>query len=299
VEYIVAPDEGHGFRGRENRLAMFARSEEFMATHLGGRYQEEMSAPVAERLAAITVDVDSVVVEDVADELDAARTLPLPPVDAQQIAEGEFNYTTTLTLPNGEMVVNATREVERRMEDTRQILAIRTDSRTPMGQLSDRYVLDGTSLRPVRRRIEQGPSTVSVEFETSEVSGTIEMNGNEIPINIELEAPVFGGDAGLEMALAGLELRDGLRTNIRIAVVGAQQRVRYYRAEVSGPEAVEVLEGRFEVYRIDLNAIDGEGGDQTYWIKADAPRHTVKIEGQLPPEMGGGQFVTELGAPVD
>ncbi len=63
VEYIVAPDEGHGFRGRENRLAMFARSEEFMATHLGGRYQAEMADDVAERLAAITVDVDSVVVE--------------------------------------------------------------------------------------------------------------------------------------------------------------------------------------------------------------------------------------------
>ncbi len=299
VEYIVAPDEGHGFRGHENRLAMYARSEEFMATHLGGRYQAEMSAPVAERLAAITVDVDSVVVEDVADELDAARTLPLPTVDAQQIAEGEFNYTTTLTLPNGEMVVNASREVARRIEDTRQILAIRTDSRTPMGQLSDRFVIDGTSLRPIRRTIEQGPSTVNVEFGTREVSGAIEMQGNEIPISIELDAPVFGGDAGLELALAGLELRDGLRTNLRIAVVGTQQRVRYYRAEVSGPETVEVLEGRFQVYRIDLNAIDGEGGDQTYWIKADAPRHTVRIEGQLPPEMGGGRFVTELGAPVD
>lgn len=39
VEYIVAPDEGHGFRGRENRLAMFARIDGFLAEHLGGRYQ--------------------------------------------------------------------------------------------------------------------------------------------------------------------------------------------------------------------------------------------------------------------
>lgn len=39
VESIVAPDEGHGFRGRENRLAMFAQIDEFLAEHLGGRYQ--------------------------------------------------------------------------------------------------------------------------------------------------------------------------------------------------------------------------------------------------------------------
>ncbi|MDP1069253.1 alpha/beta hydrolase family protein, partial [Klebsiella pneumoniae] len=46
VEYIVAPDEGHGFRGRENRLAMFARTEEFLSTHLGGRYQPEMAPDI-------------------------------------------------------------------------------------------------------------------------------------------------------------------------------------------------------------------------------------------------------------
>jgi len=299
VEYIVAPDEGHGFRGRENRLAMYARSEEFMATHLGGRYQRDMSEPVAERLAAITVDVDSVVVEDVADALDAARTLPLPVVDAQQVAEGEFIYTSTLTLPNGQMAVTNTRKIERRLEDTRQILMVLTDSKTPMGEVSDRFVIDGTSLRPIRRTIEQGPSTVDVEFETSEVTGTIQMQGNEMPISIELDAPVFGGDAGLEIALAGLELRDGLRTNIRIAVVGVQQRVRYYQAEVTGPETVDVPEGEFEAFRVDLNAIDGEGGDQTYWIKANAPRHTVKVQGTLPPQMGGGEFVTVLGEPID
>jgi dipeptidyl aminopeptidase/acylaminoacyl peptidase len=299
VEYIVAPDEGHGFRGRENRLAMYARSEEFMATHLGGRYQPEMTDAVAERLAAITVDVDTVVVENVADELDAARTLPLPAVDAQQIADGEFFYTTTLSLPTGDMRVNANRNIERQIEDTRQVLVIRTNSETPMGSLNDRYVLDGTSLRPIQRTIEQGPSTVNVEFGAREVGGSIEMQGNEIPISIELEAPVFGGDAGLELALAGMALRDGLRASIRFAVVGMQQRVRYYQAEVSGPETVEVPRGSFEAFRVDLKAIDGEGGDQTHWITADAPRHTVRIEGSLPPQMGGGRFVTELGAPLE
>src|SRR5699024_7357279 len=98
VEYIVAPDEGHGFRGRENRLAMFARTEEFLAAHLGGRYQEGMEDEVGQRLSEITVDIETVEVEDVADELDAARTLPLPNSDPARIATGSFGYTTTLSV---------------------------------------------------------------------------------------------------------------------------------------------------------------------------------------------------------
>jgi dipeptidyl aminopeptidase/acylaminoacyl peptidase len=37
VEYIVFPDEGHGFLRPENRTKWFAAVESFLATHLGGR----------------------------------------------------------------------------------------------------------------------------------------------------------------------------------------------------------------------------------------------------------------------
>ena len=57
VEYLLAPDEGHGFAGRENRLAMYAAIERFLAAQLQGRYQAEMPEDIAKRLAAITVDV--------------------------------------------------------------------------------------------------------------------------------------------------------------------------------------------------------------------------------------------------
>jgi formylglycine-generating enzyme required for sulfatase activity len=270
-----------------------------MATHLGGRYQPDMAEDIAQRLAAITVDVDSVVVENVADELDSARTLPLPTVDAQAVAEGEFTYTTTLSLPAGEMTIGATRTIERQADASEDRIVISTTSRTPMGELSDRYVIDGTSLRPIRRTVDQGPTKVEVAFDAREVGGAITMQGNEIPIRIELDAPVFGSDAALELALAGIELRDGLRTRVRFAEVGAQQRVRYFQAEVTGPETIQVPDGEFETFRVSLTAIDGEGGDQTYWITADAPRHTVRIEGSLPPQMGGGRSTTVLGTPVD
>jgi dipeptidyl aminopeptidase/acylaminoacyl peptidase len=40
VEYLVFPDEGHGFARPENRLKFYAAAEHFLAKYLGGRAQE-------------------------------------------------------------------------------------------------------------------------------------------------------------------------------------------------------------------------------------------------------------------
>jgi dipeptidyl aminopeptidase/acylaminoacyl peptidase len=60
VEYLVLPDEGHEITGRENRLAVAYTVERFLAEHLGGRFQAKLPPDVAERLAQITVDVDTI-----------------------------------------------------------------------------------------------------------------------------------------------------------------------------------------------------------------------------------------------
>ena len=51
VEYLLAPDEGHGFARPVNNLAMFMAVEKFLAKHLEGRYQEGGSPEVVARLA--------------------------------------------------------------------------------------------------------------------------------------------------------------------------------------------------------------------------------------------------------
>jgi hypothetical protein len=56
VEYLLAPDEGHGFARPVNNLAAFAAAEKFFAKHIGGRFQEDMTPEVSRRLAEITVD---------------------------------------------------------------------------------------------------------------------------------------------------------------------------------------------------------------------------------------------------
>jgi dipeptidyl aminopeptidase/acylaminoacyl peptidase len=44
VQYIVFPDEGHGFVRPENREKWFAATEAFLAKHLGG-----MAEPLSPR----------------------------------------------------------------------------------------------------------------------------------------------------------------------------------------------------------------------------------------------------------
>ncbi len=72
VEYLVAPDEGHGFARPVNNMAMIATSEKFLAKHLGGRYQETMTPSVAQRLGEITVDPKTVMLAKPSDMTAAA-----------------------------------------------------------------------------------------------------------------------------------------------------------------------------------------------------------------------------------
>jgi len=44
VEYIVFPDEGHGFRRPENQLKFYAAAETFLAKYLGGRAEPPSEA---------------------------------------------------------------------------------------------------------------------------------------------------------------------------------------------------------------------------------------------------------------
>ena len=50
VNYLCAPDEGHGFAHPVNNMAFMASAEQFLAKHLGGRFQESMPATVQEKL---------------------------------------------------------------------------------------------------------------------------------------------------------------------------------------------------------------------------------------------------------
>jgi dipeptidyl aminopeptidase/acylaminoacyl peptidase len=60
VEYLVAPDEGHGFARPINNLAMVTAMEQFFSKYLNGRYQKDIPPDVEAKLKEITVDPKTV-----------------------------------------------------------------------------------------------------------------------------------------------------------------------------------------------------------------------------------------------
>ncbi|MFH4354629.1 MAG: S9 family peptidase [Neisseriaceae bacterium] len=60
VVYLLAKDEGHGYTKPLNRMAMYAEIEKFLASVLGGVYQESISDDVAKTLEKLRVDIHKV-----------------------------------------------------------------------------------------------------------------------------------------------------------------------------------------------------------------------------------------------
>ncbi|MBK7934597.1 MAG: S9 family peptidase [Pyrinomonadaceae bacterium] len=98
VEYILAPDEGHGFARPVNNMAMLAATEKFLAKHIGGRYQETMTPEVAKRLGEITVDPKKVVIKDP----NAPAATPSGPATAAASLNGKW----TLVADAGGQVIS-------------------------------------------------------------------------------------------------------------------------------------------------------------------------------------------------
>ena len=294
VEYLVAPDEGHGFAGETNRLAMFAVTEEFLAKHLGGRYQEGAAPEIEERIASLTVDIATVEMPMVPQGFEMAKTSPLPVPDVSSLEPSKAGYVTVVTRATGDaMTIESTRELTAETLGEREVWRVAALASLPQGDVSDVYFLDATDLGPLRREVRQGPVSVNIDFSDETVTGLIDMGGREVPIDVTLDAPVLGTDAALEVVLCQLPLEPGYTTAVR-TFDPRSQKVRVFSFEVTGEETVEVEAGTFETWKTTMTALDDQGGDGTIWISKSKPGFKIRSEFKLPAQMGGGSIATWL-----
>ena len=87
VEYLLIPDEGHGFARPVNNMASVMATESFFAKYLGGRYQEGGTPEVVARLKEITVDPKTVVLAKKVD----ASAVGVPKL-AMDLQPGTYKY---------------------------------------------------------------------------------------------------------------------------------------------------------------------------------------------------------------
>ncbi|MGA3073241.1 MAG: prolyl oligopeptidase family serine peptidase [Bryobacteraceae bacterium] len=282
VEYLVAPDEGHGFARPVNNMAMIAASEKFFAHYLGGQYQEDMTPEVATRLTEITVDPKTVVL---------ARKIAASAVSALKIATplqpGVLKYKVTIQM--GTQSIPLTMANEIKAEDGAWTVTNRMMS--PMGDFTEGFVLDQDTLAVRKRSVHQGPTEVELAFQDNKVTGSMKMNGADKPIAVDIAGPVFPEVSAVPAVLACLPLAEGYATAFRTFDV-RKQKDKVMQLQVLGSEKVTVPAGTFDAFKVEVADGDGGAGKITVWIAKES-RKPVKFA-SIAPEMGGATVTAEL-----
>jgi len=282
VGYLLAPDEGHGFARPVNNLAMFMAAEKFLAENLGGRSQEGGSPEAAKRLAEITVDPKTVVL---AKKLDASAVgMPKAAVD---LAPGVYKYKATISMGGQQIALNILTTIQ----EENGAWSATDKMESPMGAMSDKTILDKSTLAMRKRNIEQGPVNIKLDFTDQKATGTMSMNGQDKPIAADLGGPLFASGAGGIESIACLPLAEGYTTSFRNFDVQTQKE-KLMALKVAGVEKVTVAAGTFDSYKVEITSADGGTDKQTIWVAKDS-RKPVKQEASLA-SMGGATMSMEL-----
>lgn len=178
VEYLLAPDEGHGFARPVNNLAAFAAAERFLAMHLGGRHQEGGSPEVMQRLEELTVDPTNV---ELPEELDSSSMAPAAP--AFELEPGTLRYEARIE--GGGQSIDLSSSLS--IEEQDDAWVVTESATTPGGPATDRTVLDKDDLTVRSRAISQGPIEIDIQIADGAATGSMSMGGQTTPLSIPLD----------------------------------------------------------------------------------------------------------------
>jgi dipeptidyl aminopeptidase/acylaminoacyl peptidase len=278
VEYIVAPDEGHGFSNEDNRLAFSAAMENFLATHLGGRYQKSMTDRIARRLNEIRVNPDSVSMPDTAAAETAAAPSGVSMIEGTTLAPATLSYDATMEAGGRSIDLSSSQTIRATTTDGSTTWTVVNDTKTPQGSVLDSLVLHRASLRPLSRH-QKGPFTLQMTYTDTSASGTLEVRGRSTSISTTFSEPTLAGGSNDWMALATLPLEPGFTTRLQV-FEPRQQALKTAQYEVTGTETVTTPAGSFEAYVVEASIGEGDATG-TLHLRRQAPHYVVKASLEL------------------
>jgi len=282
VDYVLAPDEGHGFARPVNNLALFMESEKFLAQYLGGRFQEGGSAESVARLKEITVDPKTVVLAKAVDA--NAVGVPKPAGDLQA---GTYNYQVTIEMGGQKISMKVSTAIT---DGGSSWTAVDTMD-TPQGSATDTASIAKSTLLLQKRSLKQGTVDIELSYAGDKATGTMSMNGQEKPIAADLGGPVFADAAGADQVIATLPLAVGYATTFRNFDVQTQK-VKLQQLNVPATENVTVPAGSFDAFRVEITSPDGSADKKTLWVAKDSHK-VVKVSAVIA-AMGGAVMTEEL-----
>ncbi|RPD94593.1 S9 family peptidase [Aureibaculum marinum] len=269
VEYILADDEGHGFRKPNNNMAMWMSIEKFLAKHLGGRYQKDGSEDVVKRLGEITQDVSKVVYTK-AEKVEVPLALPNLSDD---LKAATTQYEVTIEVQGQNIPMQSTREVKK--EGTQWI--VKDASTSAMGNSED--VVYFENMKPVKRMITQGGQTVEVTYTKDKISLTMMGKTKEYT----LDGAFLTNGAGYDYLVARLPLVEGYSTYFYSLDV-MSQKLNTMKLTVKGKESNQ--------WEVAIFNVENEKELTTMLIDTDK-KAASKIE-QVVPAMGNAKITTTL-----
>jgi dienelactone hydrolase len=281
VEYMLAPDEGHGYARPVNNMAMFMEAEKFLAQQLDGRYQDGGTPEVAARLKEIMVDPKTVVLSKKVDPGTVGTPKP-----AVELHAGTWKYQVEVAVGAQQISLKQSTTITEGKDGW-----VATDTlETPGEAATDSTILEKGTLTPRKRTVKQGPAMISIDFADQKAKGTITLNGKEAPIAIDLGGSLFADGPGAPETVACLPLAEGYTTSFRNLDL-QKQKTKVMQLKVAGSESVTVPAGKFDTFKVEITA-DGDPGKMTIWI-AKQNRSPVRISAALP-AMGGATMTAEL-----
>ncbi len=282
VEYLLIPDEGHGFARPVNNMASVMATEKFFAQYLGGRYQEGGTPEVVARLKEVTVDPKTVVLAKKVD----ATSVGVPKL-AMDLQPGTYKYQAKIEVGGQKISLTVSTTIA---EDGGAWTA--TDvMETPNGTVTETTTLEKGSLVARKLNLKQGPVAVDLNFAGDKAVGNMNMNGKDQPISVDLGGPLFADAAAAKQSISCLPLAEGYSTTYRNFDV-QKQKVKLMQLKVSGIDKVTVPAGTFDSYKVEISSADGGDDKETLWIARDS--HKAVKESAVLASMGGAVLTQEL-----
>jgi dienelactone hydrolase len=278
VEYILAPDEGHGFARPVNNMAAFFETEKFLAKHLGGRYQETSTPEVAERLKVLLVDPKTV-------ERPKAITTSSTPKPLRDLRAGSANYVVKADLAGQKLELSQVSEVK----EEGGAWVVTETTKTPAGDAVDREVLEKGTLVVRKRSVTQGPINIEFDVKDGKAVGEMKMGAQGRPISADIGGDVFADGPSASLAVGALPLTEGYTTTFRNFDVQTQQ-TRAVQLAVVGTERVTVPAGAFDTFKVEMTSAGGQKA--TAWISKDT--HVAVKAIVTAPQLNGAALTIEL-----
>lgn len=284
VHYLVAPDEGHGFRGRVNRLAMMTEIEHFLGKHLGGRVQESIDDETAQKLAALRVDPAKVTLKTLNEAPAAAPVfgaVPLKPI--------ELKYKMVAQVAGRSLEGVSTLSVKRAVKG--QSWIVKTTDQTPMGESTDTTTLNGKTLWPSARNVKQGPILIDLSYQSQSLSGTIDIQGKKSPLSATADSAFIADGVPFFVALSTMNLAPGQRFAASSFDI-QKSKTQRLTAVVAASESLQVDSQPVETWRVEIASSEEPNATASVWLEKGKARRVVKMTQALP--QGAGLISYEL-----